>query len=43
MAKRQDNGENMSLDMKFEIETDTFVVVLNFNGHLLVHILKFNR
>ena len=41
MAKRQANGETKSLDKKFEIDTDTFVVVSNFNGHLLVHILKF--
>ena len=38
MAKRQANGETNSLDKKFEIDTDTFVVVTNFNGHLLVHI-----
>ena len=42
MAKRQDNGETKSLDKKFEVDTETFVVVLNFNGHLLVHIRKFN-
>ena len=42
MAKRQANGETKSLDKKFEIDTDTFVVVSNFNGHLLVHILIFN-
>ena len=42
MAKRQANGETKSLDKKFEIDTDTFVVVSNFNGHLLVHIRKFN-
>ena len=38
MAKRQANGATNSLDKKFEIDTDTFVVVTNFNGHLLVHI-----
>ena len=38
MGKRQANGEANSLDMKFEIDTNTFVVVTNFNGHLLVHI-----
>ena len=42
MAKRQVNGETKSSDKKFEIDTDTFVVVSNFNGHLLVHIRKFN-
>ena len=42
MAKRQPNGETKSLDKKFEIDTKTFVVVLNFNGHLLVHIGKYN-
>ena len=42
MAKRQANGETKSLDKKFEIDTDTFMVVSNFNGYLLVHIRKFN-
>ena len=42
MAKRQANGAANSLDKKFEIDTDIFVVVSNFNGHLLVHIQKFN-
>ena len=42
MTKRQANGETKSLDKKFEIDTLTFVVVSNFNGHLLVHIRKFN-
>ena len=42
MEKRQANGETKSLDKKFEIDTDTFVVVSNFNSHLLVHIQKFN-
>ena len=42
MAKRQANGANISLDKKFEIDTDTFVVVTNFNGHLLVHIRQYN-
>ena len=42
MAKRQANGETKSFDNKFEIDTDTFVVVSNVNGHLLVHIRKFN-
>ena len=42
MAKRQANGKTKSLDKKFEIDTDTLVVVSNFNGHLLVHIRKFN-
>ena len=42
MAKRQANGATNSLDKKFEIDTDTFVVVTNFNGHLLVHIRKYN-
>ena len=40
MAKRQANSATNSLDKKFEIDTDTFVVVTNFNGHLLVHIRK---
>ena len=38
MAKRQANGATNSLEKKF----DTFVVVTNFNGHLLVHIRKYN-
>ena len=38
MANRQANGETKSLDKKFEIDTETFVVVSNFNGHLVVHI-----
>ena len=42
MARRQVNGATNSLDKKFEIDTDTFVVVTNFNGHLLVHIIKYN-
>ena len=42
MAKRQVNGATNSLDKKFEIDTDTFVVVTNFNGHRLVHIRKYN-
>ena len=42
MVKRQANGETKSLDKKFEIDTETFVVVSNFNGHLFVHIQKFN-
>ena len=42
MGKRQVNGATNSLDKKFEIDTDTFVVVTNFNGHLLVHIRKYN-
>ena len=40
MTKRQYNGETKSLEKMFEIDTDTFVVVSNFNGHLLVHIRK---
>ena len=31
MAKRQTNRETKSLDKKFEIDTETFVVVSNFN------------
>ena len=42
MAKRQVNGETKLHERKFEIDTETFVVVSNFNGHLLVHIRKFN-
>ena len=42
MAKRQANGATNSLDEKFEVDTDTSVVVTNFNGHLLVHIRKYN-
>ena len=42
MAKREANGETKSLDNKFGIDTDTCVVVSNFNRHLLVHIGKFN-
>ena len=43
MAKRHSKGAINSLDKKFEIDTDTFVVVTtNFNGHLLVHIRKYN-
>ena len=42
MAKRRPNGATNSLDKKFEIDTDTFVVVTNFNAHLLVHIRKYN-
>ena len=42
MAKRQVNGATNSLDKKLEIEKDTFVVVTNFNGHILVHIRKYN-
>ena len=42
IAKRQANGASNSLDKKFEIDTDTSVVVTNFNGHILVHIRKYN-
>ena len=42
MAKRQANGATNSINKKFEIDTDTFMVVTNFNGHLLVHIRKYN-
>ena len=42
MAKRQVNGATNSPDKKFEVDTDTFVVVTNFNGHILVHIRKYN-
>ena len=42
MPKRQVNGATNPLDKKFEIDADTFVVVTNFNGHLLVHIRKYN-
>ena len=42
MATRQANGTTNSLDKKFEIETDIFVVVPNFNRHILVHIRKYN-
>ena len=42
MAKRQATGATNSLDKKFEIDTDTFVVVTNFNGHIFVHIRKYN-
>ena len=42
MAKRQANSASNSLNKKFEIHTDTFVVVTNFNGHILVHIRKYN-
>ena len=42
MAKWQVNDATNSLDKKFEIDTDTFVVITNFNGHLLVHIRKYN-
>ena len=42
MAKRQANGATNTLDKKFEINTDTFVILTNFNGHLLVHIRKYN-
>ena len=42
MAKRQAISETNSLDKKFEIDTDIFVVVTNFNGHILVHIRKYN-
>ena len=38
MAKRQANGATNLLDKKFEIDTDTCVLVINFNGHLSVHI-----
>ena len=31
MAKRQANDATNSLDKKFEIDADTFVVVTNFN------------
>ena len=40
MAKKQVNGATNSLDKKFEIDMDTFVIVTNFNGHILVHIRK---
>ena len=33
MAKRQANGATKLLDKKFEIDTETFVVVSNCNGH----------
>ena len=33
MAKRQVNDATNSLVKKFEIDTDTFVVVTNINGH----------
>ena len=36
MAKRQANCATNSLDKEFEIDTDTFVVVTNFNGHLTI-------
>ena len=36
------NDETKWFDKKFEINTDTFLVSSNFNGHLLVHIRKFN-
>ena len=36
MAKRQATGETKSFDKKFEIDTETFVVVSNFNGCLMV-------
>ena len=42
MVKGQVNGSTYSLDKKFEIDTETFVVVTNLNGHLLVHIRKYN-
>ena len=42
MAKRQENAEANSLDKQFEIDTDTFVLVTNFNGHRLVHTRKYN-
>ena len=42
MAKIPANAEAKLLDKKFKIDTDTFVVVSNFNGHLLVHIQTFN-
>ena len=42
MAKRQANCATNSLDKTFEIDKDTFVVVTNFNGHLLVHIRTYN-
>ena len=42
MTKRQANGATNSLDKKFEIDTATFVVVTNFNTHILVHIRKYN-
>ena len=42
MAKRQANGATNSIDKKFEIYTDAFVVVTNFNGRLLVYTRKYN-
>ena len=42
MAKRQANGATNSLVKKLEIDTETVVVVPNFNGYLLVHIRKYN-
>ena len=42
MAKRQANGATYSLTKKFEIDTDTFVVVTNFNGQILVYMRKYN-
>ena len=42
MAKIQTNGATNSLDKKFEINTETCVVVTNFNGHILVYIRKYN-
>ena len=42
MTKRQANGATNSRDKKFEIDTDTFVLVTNLKGHILVHIRKYN-
>ena len=42
MQRDKANDATNSLDKKFEIDADTFVVVTNFNGHLLVHIRKYN-
>ena len=42
MTKRQASGATNLRDKKYEIDTDTFVVVTNFNRHILVHIRKYN-
>ena len=42
MANRQANCATNLLDKKFELDTDTFVVVTNFNGYLLIHIRKYS-
>ena len=41
IAERQANGKTKLLDKKFGIDTETCMVVSNYNGHLLVHIHKF--